>query len=432
MSIWNPKIENITREKIEQLQLERLQATITRVYRSVPFYRESFDRMGITPEDIDSLSKLSRLPFTNRETLIKNYPYGMFAVPLREVVRLQCTSGPGGEPLVIGYTKNDINHWTEISARVLKAAGVDKEDVVQISLDYGLFGEGLGFHYGAELIGSSVIPGSDTDPLRQLLIMRDYRTTVLLSTPSFAQKLIAAVKEKMIPLASLQLKVGILSGEPLSEGLRSSIEEGLKLKILTSYSPAELPGPKVAAECKEARRLHIFEDQFIPEIIDPHTGEPLPPGREGELVLTTIAREAFPLIRYRTGDLTTISVDPCPCGRSLVSMQEVKGRTDNMIIVDGVSFFPAQIRQILAQIEGIEPHFRLIIDREGTRDVVNIMVEVSENIFFDEMKKLQLLKAKIEEKIHQELGIKVRVRLAEKESLSQLDSEKIVIDHRPK
>jgi len=432
MTVWNPEFENISREKIEQLQLERLQATITRVYRSVAFYRESLDKMGIVPEDIDSLSRLTELPFTNRDTLLENYPYGMFAVPLREVVRLQCTSGPGGEPIVIGYTKNDIDHWTEISARVLKAAGVDKDDVVQICLDYGLFGEGLGFQYGAELIGASVIPGSDINPVRQLLLMRDYRATTLLSTPSFALKLIAAIKERKISLASLQLRIGIFTGESLSESTRSAIEEELKIKVISSYSPPEIPGPKVATECEEKKGLHIFEDQFIPEIVDPHTGHPLPPGEEGELVLTTIAREAFPLIRYRTGDLTTLDRSPCSCGRSLIRMQKVTGRTDDMVIVNGASFFPAQIHRILTQIEGAEPHFRLIIDREGTQDVIDIMVEVSEDIFFDEMKRLQQLKNQIEERIYQKLGIKVRVKLVEKESLSQLKPEKIVIDRRPK
>ncbi|MCD6256517.1 phenylacetate--CoA ligase [Candidatus Aerophobetes bacterium] len=432
MVLWNQQVENITREEIEQLQLERLQATVNRVYRSVAFYREIFDEKGIVPEDIDSLSKLSILPFTSKKTLIENYPYGMFAVPLREVVRLQCTSGPEGQPIVIGYTRNDINHWTDISARILAAGGIDREDIVQICLDYGLFGGGIGFHYGAELIGASVIPGPDLDPVRQLLIMRDYRTTALISTPSFALKLIAAIKEKGISLANLNLKIGILTGEPLSESTRSRIEEELRIKVISSYGPSEIPGPKVATECEKRSGLHIFEDQFIPEIIDPRTGEVLPFGEEGELVLTTITKEAFPLIRYRTGDLTFLDQSPCSCGRSLIRMHGVTGRTDDMVIVNGVGFFPTQINRILAQVEGAEPHFRLIIDREGTRDVVNIMVEVSESIFFDEMKKLQQLKVQIEEKIYQVLGIKVNVKLVEKDSLSEVEPKKVVVDRRLK
>lgn len=414
MSFESLQFEKFSRDRLEQLQLERLQATLNRAYRSVSFYQKAFDEMGIIPEDIDSLSKLSRLPFTSRQTLVDNYPYGMFAVPLREVVRLHCTTGPKGQPIVIGYTKNDIDHWAQISARVLKAAGVEKEDVVQICLDYGLFGEGLGFHYGAELIGASVIPGSDGDPKRQLLIMRDYRSTILLSNPSFALKLLAAMKESKIGLASLQLRGIIFTGEPFSEETRVRVEEELQVKVINSYSPLELPGPKVATECEKRCGLHIFEDQFIPEIVNPQTGEVLPPGEEGELVITTVAKEAFPLIRYRTGDLTSLDFSPCECGRNLIRMQNPKGRTDDMIVVNGVGFFPAQIRQILVQIEGAEPNFRLIIDREGTQDVVELMVEVSESIFFDEMKKFHELKENIEEAIHQTLGINVRVKLVEK------------------
>jgi len=432
MSVESSRFDSITREELEQLQLEKLQATVNRAYRSVTFYREAFDKAGIIPEDIDSLSKLSTLPFTSRETIIENYPYGMFAVPLREVVRLHCTTGPQGEPIVIGYTRNDIDHWTQISARVLQAAGVEKDDVVQICLDYGLFGEGLGFHYGAELIGASVIPGSDTDPKRQLLIMRDYRSTILLSTPSFALKLIAAVKESGISLASLQLRGGIFTGEPFSETTRLKIEEGLKIKVINSYSPPEIPGPKIATECEKKNGLHIFEDQFIPEIIDPQTGKVLPPGKEGELVITTIAKEAFPLIRYRTGDLTALDFSTCSCGRNLVRMRNVAERTDNMIIVNGVGFFPTQIGNILAKIEGAEPRFQLIIDREGTQDVMDIMVEVSESIFFDEMRRFHELKKRIEEQIYQILGINVRVKLVEKRSLFQEKSGKIVVDKRLK
>ena len=432
MDKWGLQFESITRDQLEQLQLERLQATVNRAYRSVTFYREAFDKTGIIPEDIDSLLKLSQLPFTSRKTLIENYPYGMFAVPLREVVRLHCSPGPEGKPIVIGYTKNDIDHWTQISARVLQIAGVNKDDVVQICFDYGLFGGGLGFHYGAELIGASVIPGSDLDPTRQLLIMRDYRSTILLSTPSFALKLIAAMKENKISLIGLQLRCGIFTGEPFSEVMRSKIGEELKIKVITCYRPPEIPGPKIATECKKTCGLHIFEDQFIPEVIDPQTGKILLPGEEGELVLTTIAKEAFPLIRYRTGDITSLDFSSCQCGRTFVRMHSVTGRTDDMVMVNGISFFPAQIGSLLAQIEGAEPHFRLVIDREGTQDIVDIMIEVSENIFFDEMRKFHQLKKQIEERIYQVLGIQVRVKLIERSSLSAEKMEKIVIDKRLK
>lgn len=432
MHVRISEVESLTRDQLEQLQLERLQATVNRVYRNVAFYREAFDKMGIVPEDIDSLSRISELPFTSRETLIKNYPYSMFAVPLGEVVRLHCTYGPESRPIVIGYTRNDIDHWTQNSARVLQAAGVNRGDVVQICLDYGLFGGGLGFHYGAEVIGASVIPGSNLDPARQLMIMRDYRSTVLLSTPSFALKLIAAIKESGVSLASLQLRCGIFTGEPFSQVVRSRIQEELRIKVVNSYGPPEIPGPKIAAECGKTRGLHIFEDQFIPEVVDPQTGKSLPSGKEGELVITTIAKEAFPLIRYRTGDLTVLDFSSCTCGRSLVRMHSVTGRTDDMVVVNGVGFFPNQIGSILAQIEGAESHFRLIIDREGMQDVVDIMVEVSENIFFDEMRRFHELKKQIEERIYQVLGIQVRVRLVEKRSLADDGAGKAVVDQREK
>lgn len=430
MDKWGLQFESITRDQLEQLQLERLQATVNRAYRSVVSYREAFDKKGIIPEDIDSLLKLSQLPFTNRKTLIENYPYGMFAVPLREVVRLHCSPGPEGKPIVIGYTKNDIDHWTQISARTLQAAGVNKDDVVQICLDYGLFGGGLGFHYGAELIEASVIPGSDLDPTRQLLIMRDYRSTILLSTPSFVLKLIAAMKENKISLVGLQLRCGLFTGESFSEVMRSKIREEFKIEAITCYSPPEISGPKIATECKKTCGLHIFEDQFIPEIIDPQTGKILLPGEKGELVLTAIAKEAFPLIRYRTGDITSLDFSSCECGRTFVRMRSVTGRTDDMVTVNGISFSPSQIGSILAQIEGAEPHFRLIIDREETQDIVDIMVEVSENIFFDEMRKFHQLKKQIEERIYQVLGMQVRVKLIERSSLSGEKIKKIVIDKR--
>lgn len=430
--MWNPEFETSSRDKIEQVQLEGLQATVNRVYRSVPFYRKSLDEMEVLPEDIDSLSKLKDLPFTGRKTLIENYPYGMFAVPLREVVRLQCTSTPGGEPLVIGYTRNDIEHWTEVSARALVAGGVGKDDVVQICLDYGLFGGGLGFHYGAELIGASVIPAPNLDPVRQLVIARDYRTTAILSTPSFALKLLAAVQKEGINLASLRLRVGLLTGEPFSEVTRDKLERKLKIKVATNYGPPEIPGPKVSAECERKYGLHIFEDQFIPEVVDPRTGEILPAGEEGELVLTTINKEAFPLIRYRTGDLTSLERSVCPCGRTLVRMCNVTERTDDMIIVNGVNFFPSQVGKILTRIEGAEPQFRIAIERSGTQDVVNIMVEVSEGILFDEIRKLEQLRTEIENSIFEKLGIRVKVKLVEKKSLSEKGPQRLVTDNRPK
>jgi len=418
MSIWNKQYESMDRDEIEQLQLERLQITINRAYRNVAFYRKLFDRIGLIPEEINSMKQLMMIPFTSKDALSESYPYGMFAVPLREIVRLQCTSGTTGEPIVVGYTKNDLEHWTEICARVLSAARITKDDVVQICLDYGLFGGGLGFHYGAEQIGASVIPASNLDSARQLVIMRDYHTTVLISTPSFALRLAEVFREQGVSPADLWLKIGLFIGEPFPETARKKIEKDLNIVGTETYGLSEIANPGVAVECEEKNGLHIFEDQFIPEIIDPYTEKILPLGQEGELVLTTITKEGFPLIRYRTGDITSLDISPCRCGRSLIRMKKVKGRTDNMIIINGVNFFPSQIEQILTRVEGAEPHFRLSVNRKGTEDILEVLVEVSGKIFFDEMKKLMQIKTQIESDIYRLLGIKARVKLVEPNSLS--------------
>jgi len=430
MSIWNSHFECMARDELKQLQLERLQATLNRVRRSVTFYRRLFDQVGLVPEEINSLEQLAKIPFTSKTTLRQSYPYQMFAVPLREVVRLQCTSGTTGEPIVVGYTRNDLAHWTEASARILSAGGVTKEDVVQICFDYSLFGGGLGFHYGAELIGASVIPGSNLDPARQVVIARDYRTTALVATPGFGLRLIAAIRKKGLGPADIYLKRGLFTGEPFSEKTRKQIEDELNIKATDNYGLSEIVWPGVAGECEEKKGLHIFEDQFIAEIIDPETEEVLPLGEKGELVLTTITKEAFPLIRYRTGDITILDTSLCKCGRTLIKMKKVAGRTDELVTIKGVRFFPSQIERIFSRIEKVEPHICVVINRKDGEDIVEVLVEISEEIFFDEMKKLQELKSRGEREVYQDLGISVEVKLVEPDFFARETQGKKVIDKR--
>jgi len=419
MAIRDRDYETLQRDQLQQLQLERLQATLNRVYRNVAFYRNLLDEAGLAPEDITSLADLSRIPFTTRESLLQNQPYGMFALPLREVVRLQSSSGTTREPIVVGYTKNDVEHWTELVARVLTAGGVTKDDVVQISFDYGLFTGALGFHYGAERIGATVIPCSRIGVEKQIAIMRNYRTTVLVCTPTFALHMAGAMSKQGVSPAELSLRVGLLGAEPWSEAVRKEIENGLHITALDNYGLSEIIGPGVSVECEEKNGLHIFEDHFIPEIIEPETGQVLADGKMGELVLTTVTKEAFPMVRYRTGDLTSLDHSTCRCGRTLVRMSRVTGRTDDMMVIQGVNVFPSQIEQILTEVEGTQPHYRLRVDRSGALDELEVWVEVSDQIFFDEMKKLRALQEEIQKRLEEALGFFVRVRLVEPMSIQK-------------
>ena len=417
MAIRDSDYETLKRDELQQLQLERLQVTINRAYRNVAFYRDLLDEVDIAPEDMTSLEALSKIPFTTKESLIQNQPYGMFALPLREVVRLQSSSGTTREPIVVGYSKNDIEHWTELVARVLMAGGVTRDDVVQISFDYGLFTGALGFHYGAEKIGATVIPCSRLSAEKQIAIMRNYRTTILVCTPTFALHIVKAISEQGVSPAELSLRVGLLGAEPWSEAVREDIERGLHITALDNYGLSEIIGPGVSVECKEKNGLHIFEDHFIPEVIDPETGERLPDGERGELVLTTITKEAFPMVRYRTGDLTSLDHSACPCGRTLVRMSRVAGRTDDIVIIQGVKVLPSRIEQILTEIEGTEPHFRLSVDRSGALDELEVSVEVSPEIFFDEVKRMSALQKEIQKRLEEALGFFVRVKLVEPMSI---------------
>ena len=429
--IWNPEMEKMPREDLEQLQLERLQSTINRVYRNVRFYRNRFDGMGIEPGDIRTRQDLQGIPFTTKDDLRDNYPYGMFAVPLREVVRIHSSTGTTGKPTVVGYTANDLDTWSEVAARFMTAGGITMDDVVQIAFGYGLFTGGFGTHYGAEKIGASVIPVSSGNTRRQIMIMEDYRTTALVCTPSYAMFLTEVLEEAGVDRERRSLKYGLFGAEPFSERMRREIESKTGIIATDNYGLSEVMGPGVAGECLERSGLHMNEDHFIPEIIDPDTGNPLPLGEKGELVLTTVTREAMPLIRYRTRDMTRLYLDQCACGRTLIKMERVSGRTDDMIIFKGVNVYPSQVEQVLFDFEGVTPHYQIRLTRDGALDTMEILVEVSEGIFFDEMKKQKSMVEQISESIRSALGVSAKVRLVEPRSLERFQGKaKRVLDER--
>jgi len=428
---WEKESECMSREDLEQLQLERLQATLFRVATHVPFYRQKFKDLQIDPDGFSSLEELRKLPFTTKQDLRDNYPYGLFAVPLRDVVRVHSSSGTTGQATVVGYTRNDIKNWSNLCGRVLTGAGVDHDDVVQIAFGYGLFTGGFGMHYGAERIGASVIPISSGNTKRQLQIMQDFKTTALVCTPSYALLLADAMVEQGIEINALPLKYGLFGGEPWSEAMRREIQEKLHVIATDNYGLSEIMGPGVAGECQVCKGLHINEDHFLAEIVDPETLEPLPPGETGELVLTTLTKEAFPVIRYRTRDLTKFLPEPCPCGRTLKRMHRVFGRTDDMLIIKGVNVFPSQIEAVLFEVEGTEPHYQIIVEREGRLDKTTVLVEVVEEIFFDQMKKQRELIDLIKKRLVSELGIGVDVKLVEEKSLQRFEGKASrVIDKR--
>jgi phenylacetate-CoA ligase len=430
--IWDEEYESMPREALESLQLYRLRKTVERVYATVPFYKETLDKAGISASKIKSLDDLRRLPFTNKEDLRDNYPFGLFTLPLHEVVRIHASSGTTGKPTVVGYTKRDIDTWSVLMARTLSCAGVMKGDVVQNAYGYGLFTGGLGFHYGAEKLGATVIPISGGNTKRQIMLMEDFGSTVLTCTPSYALTLAEAMEEVGVGKENLKIRVGIFGAEPWSQNMRVQVEAKLGIDAVDIYGLSEVIGPGVSVECIEAKNgLHIFEDHFIPEIIDPDTGESLPHGEEGELVFTSITKEAFPILRYRTRDISRLHAEPCRCGRTHVRMERITGRTDDMLIIRGVNLFPSQIESILMETEGLEPHYQLIVRREGTLDTLEVQIEVNEKIFSDEIKVLETLEKNVEEQMKDILGISTKVRLVEPKTIQRFEGKaKRVIDER--
>jgi len=432
--IYNEEFETLPREVLESLQLKRLQQVLQRVYHMVGFYRKAFDEAGVKPDDIKTLSDIRRLPFTTKEDLKDNYPFGLFAVPMSSVVRLHASSGTTGRSTVVGYTKRDIDTWSELMARCFVASGLTKNDILHNAYGYGLFTGGLGAHYGAERLGASVIPMSGGNTKRQIMILQDFGPTAICCTPSYALNLAEQGAAMDVDMKSLKLRVGIFGAEPWTEQMRDEIENKLNLTALNIYGLSEIMGPGVSMECLEGRQgMHVFEDHFIVETINPNTGELLPYGEEGELVFTTITKEAFPLIRYRTRDISRLIIEPCRCGRSHIRMDRVTGRSDDMLIIRGVNVFPSQIEAILIGSTGIEPHYQLIVERSGTMDTLEIQVEVSENVFSgsDEVRLLQNMEKRISKDIKDYLGVNAKVKLVEPKSLQRFEGKASrVIDKR--
>jgi phenylacetate-CoA ligase len=430
--IFNIDFETLPREALSAIQLKRLKATLEKVYATVPFYKKKFDEAGISPADINSLSDLERVPFTTKQDLRDNYPYGMFAVPMTNVVRIHASSGTTGSPTVVGYTARDIDTWAELMARALAAGGAGRRDIIHNAYGYGLFTGGLGVHYGAEKLGASVIPVSGGNTKRQVVIMKDFGPTIMTATPSYALHLAEVAKDMGVSFKDLKFKSGIFGAEPWSENMRNELEETLHLTAVDIYGLSEVMGPGVAIECCDAKKgLHIFEDHFIPEIIDPVTGKVLPYGETGELVFTSITKEAFPVIRYRTRDITSLTTEPCICGRTHIRMKRVSGRSDDMLIIRGVNVFPSQIESVLMKTEDIEPHYQLIVDRVDNLDTLTVKVEVSETLFSDEIKVLQGLEHKLSHDIKEYLGVSAKVKLVEPKSIARSEGKAVrVIDNR--
>jgi phenylacetate-CoA ligase len=427
---WQPDDECMHREEREQLQLERLQATLGRVARNVPFYRDAFDAHRFDPDDVRSLADLQRLPFTTKGDLADAYPYGLLAVPLREVVRLHGTGGSGNSGIVMGYTRNDIKTWANLMARMLVAEGVTKDDVLQITFDYGLFTGAFGVHFAAERLGASVIPISSGNTKRQIKIMVDYKTTTLVSTPSYALYLIEAMRAAHLNMNTLSLRRVLVGGEPFSEETRQFIQDALHVTVTDNYAVSELLGPGVAGECLERNGLHLNEDHFFPEIIDPVTLAPLPPGAEGELVLTSLTKEAFPLVRFRTRDLTTLDHSPCPCGRTTARIKRMERRSDDMLIIKGVNVFPAQVEAVLHAADGTGPRYQLVVERRDALDVATVLVEVSASVFFDEIKLQAGYRDQLRHRLASELGVHFEVKLVEKSTMDGVAAKGKVVDLR--
>ena len=432
IKIWNKDIECCSdRKKIEDIQLERLRHMACKAYENVPFYKKRFDESGIKPEMIKSLSDLKNLPFTTKEDLRDNYPFGLFAEPMKNVVRLHASSGTTGKPVVAGYTKGDIEVWSEAIARIVTAGGIDENDVVQISFGYGLFTGGFGLHYGIEKVGATIVPMSSGNTQKQLMLMQDFGTTALVATPSYAMYLSEMIKEKGIPRDNFKLKYGFFGSEAMSEKMREKLEDSMGILVTSNYGLTEVMGPGVSGECIYKCGEHINEDMFIVEIIDPKTGEVLPYGESGEVVITTLTKEAMPVLRYRTRDISYIIPEPCTCGRTSYRLAPIQGRTDDMLKIKGVNLFPSEIESVVLEFPQVSPNYQLILRRENMLDTLEIVVELVDGSLLERFSEIEKLENEMKERLHSVLGLRAKLRLAEPKSIERTTGQaKRIIDLR--
>jgi len=430
--IWNKEFECMPPGDLAKLQAGRLRDLVERLYARVPHYKRALDKAGVKPGSVKGLDDLGRLPFTVKDDLRDNYPFSMFASPFSEVVEIHASSGTTGKPTVVGYTRNDLKLWGEVMARTLCCAGATPADVVHNSYGYGLFTGGLGIHYGALALGAKVVPVSSGVTKRQLMLMQDFEATVLTCTPSYALFMAEEARETGIDVRNFNLRVGLFGAEPWSEGMRHEIERAWDISATDIYGLSEIIGPGVAQECPAKDGLHMWADVFMPEIINPVSGEPVAEGEAGELVITTLTKEALPLLRYRTRDIVSMTTQPCShCGRTSPRISKVKGRTDDMLIIRGINVFPSQIEEVLLSIEGAQPHYQLVVDRDGQLDTLTVEAEIDEKVFSDEIRDLERLSRKIQDEIVGVLGIQVDVRLVEPKTIERsMGKAKRVVDKR--
>ena len=429
--IWNETMECMSREEMRKLQTIRLRKVVEHVYHNTPFYRKEMQAIGITPDDIQSIDDIIKLPFTEKQHLRDNYPFGLMAVPMSEIVRLHASSGTTGKPIVVGYTRKDLSTWSEAVARCLTAYGITKNDIVQVAYGYGLFTGGLGAHSGVEMIGGTVIPISSGNTNKQIQLMHDFGANALACTPSYALYIAETIRESGIPIEEFKLRTGVFGAEPWTENMRKELEDKLHIKAFDIYGLTEICGPGVGGECEYQNGTHLWEDYFFPEIIDPHTLEPLEKGKKGELVFTTLTKEGMPMIRYRTRDLTALHDETCKCGRTAVRMNRILGRSDDMLIIRGVNVFPSQVESVILEIEEFEPYYLIVVDRVNNIDTFQVQVELRLPYYSDEMSRIMALKKKISNRMQNVVGIHPDIKIVEPRSIERSQGKaKHVIDQR--